>query len=242
MDLTGYLSISGNKITITAFLALSPLLFSAGINAAIVINEVDYDQPGKDSAEFIELFNNGNRTTSLDGYKLDLINGSNSSIYRTIDLSGFNMNAGGYFVICSDTTQVANCNFDFTNKTGWIQNGAPDALALYDNQQHVVDSLSYEGDLLPFTEEASVIVKDSNSIITDLSRLPNGADSNINSVNFDLGCITPGTANIAGTGNCSAARVSAVPVPAAIWLLGSGLAGFIGIGYKKRKVNKTVKS
>ncbi len=245
MDLTGCLSNTGNKTSITAFLAmssltLSSLIFTAEANAAIIINEVDYDQPGKDRAEFIELFNNGSHRVSLEGYSIKLINGAKNTTYRTINLDTFNMNAGGYFVICGDSTRVENCNFDFTNKTGWIQNGAPDALALYD-QRHIVDSLSYEGSLSPYTEGAPVIAKDSNKLITDLSRLPNGIDSNVNRTDFNLGCITPGTANIAGTGNCSTVSVSAVPVPAAIWLLSSGLAGFIGIGYKK-KINKTVTS
>ncbi len=65
--------------------------FAMGLNAAVVINEIDYDQPGTDTAEFIELFNSGASAVSLDNYSVDLINGSNSSSYRSIDLSGFSI-------------------------------------------------------------------------------------------------------------------------------------------------------
>ena len=45
--------------------------------AALIINEVDYDQPGSDTAEFIELYNSGPTSIDLNGYTLDLVNGSN---------------------------------------------------------------------------------------------------------------------------------------------------------------------
>ena len=42
-------------------ISLGLLALTSGItlssHAAVVINEIDYDQPGPDSAEFIELFN-----------------------------------------------------------------------------------------------------------------------------------------------------------------------------------------
>ncbi len=204
-------------------------------NASVVINEVDYDQVGSDTAEFIELFNTGTTSISLDGYRIDLINGSNSSIYRSIDLSGFTLLSGAYFVVCNDPTQVRNCNFDFTSTNGWIQNGAPDAIALYENEQ-LADALSYEGEIFPFTENIPVITMDSNSIQMSLSRFPDGFDSNANNLDFDTGCITPGTANILGSGDCSMDAVSAVPVPAAAWLFGSGLIGLAGISRKKLPV------
>ena len=70
--------------------------FTTSANAAIVINEFDYDQPGTDNAEFIELFNNGS-TSSLDNFSIQLINGTNSQAYRTINLTGYNINTNGYF-------------------------------------------------------------------------------------------------------------------------------------------------
>ena len=56
-------------------------------------------------------------------------------------------------------------------------------------------------------------------------------DTNDNMNDFDSGCITPGGANIAGTGDCS--LTSAVPLPAAAWLFGFGLAGLLGVARRQ---------
>jgi predicted extracellular nuclease len=206
---------------------------SLNTHAALVINEIDYDQPGSDTAEFIELFNAGSSAVSLDSYFLDLINGSNSSSYRTIDLTGFTINANGYFVVCGDASQVANCDYNFTTSSGWLQNGSPDAVALYSDTT-IIDSLSYEGYQSPFTEGDALVPEDNNVEILSIIRMPDGFDSDDNASNFQLGCITPGTANIAGAGDCSTAGVSAVPIPAAVWLFGSGLLGLVGVARRKK--------
>ena len=136
-------------------ISLGLLALTSGItlssHAAVVINEIDYDQPGTDSAEFIELFNAGSSVISLDNYVIDLINGSNSSSYRNIKLTGFSIDADSYFVVCSNASLVANCNYRFTSSNGWIQNGAPDSVALYESTI-LLDTLSYEGLLSPYTE------------------------------------------------------------------------------------------
>lgn len=216
------------KLSLLAFASS----FTLSANAAIIVNELDYDQPGADTAEFIELFNSGSSTVALNGYSIDLINGFNDSIYRSIDLSGFDIGANGYFVVCGDASLVANCDYSFTTTSGWIQNGAPDAVALYDNN-NLVDTLSYEGALPPFTEGDFMTISDNNSDIVSLSRIFNGTDSNNNALDFQLGCITPGSANIAGVGDCSVSSVSAVPLPAAVWLFGSGVIGLVGFARRK---------
>lgn len=216
----------------TALLALSgSLAFNS--HAAIVINEIDYDQPGTDTAEFIELFNTGPSRVSLDGYSISLINGSNASSYRNIDLSGFNIDASGYFVTCGDSSLVANCDYSFTSSSGWFQNGGPDAVALYQDTT-LIDSFAYEGELQPFTEGNISTLSDSNSEMGSLARLFDGMDSDNNAVDFQLGCSTPGTANIAGSGDCSTSAVSPVPLPAAAWLFGSGLIGLVGMARRRQ--------
>ena len=201
-------------------------------HAAIIINEIDYDQPGADTAEFIELFNTGTSEISLNNYSIDLINQNSASIYRNIDLSGFSIVASGYFVICGGTGLVANCDYKFTASNSWFQNGTKDAIALYENTT-LLDSLSYEGLVTPFTEGDVVIAKDNNNDIVSLARIADGIDTNNNDLDFQLGCITPGSANIAGIGNCSITQISAVPLPAAAWLFGSGIAGLIGFSRRK---------
>lgn len=220
-----------NMLACASGIIISSIAFSG--HAAIIINEIDYDQPGADTAEFIELFNTDTSAVSLNNYSIDLINQSASSIYRSIDLSGFNIAANGYFVICSDTTQVANCDYSFTSTSGWFQNGTKDAIALYEDTT-LLDSLSYEGSVTPFTEGDALIAKDNRVDIVSLARIANGIDTNNNNLDFQLGCITPGSANIAGTGNCSVTSVSAVPLPAAVWLFGSGLLGMVGLARRKQ--------
>jgi len=219
---------SGNLVKNTTA-GLLTFVCSASINtqASIIINEIDYDQPGTDIAEFIELFNTGNDSISLDNYTIALINGNDSSTYRTINLSSFSIDANGYFVVCGNASLVANCDYSFTTTNSWFQNGAPDAVGLYDNTS-LLDSLSYEGLLNPLTEGDFLIVSDNASDIVSLSRIINGIDTNNNASDFQHGCITPGTANIAGIGDCSSASVSAVPIPAAAWLFGSGLISLLG--------------
>jgi predicted extracellular nuclease len=209
---------------------LSSTLVFAG-HAAVVINEIDYDQPGTDAAEFIELFNSGTSTISLDNFFIDLINGSTSSSYRSIDLSGFSINSNSYFVMCSDASAVANCNYSFTTTNSWFQNGSPDAIALYENGS-MIDSLSYEGSLLTYTEGDALTISDGASEALSISRITDGLDSNNNALDFELGCITPGSANIGGSGDCSTS-VSAVPLPAAAWLFGSGMIGLVGFARRK---------
>lgn len=201
---------------------------------AVIINEIDYDQPGADTAEFIELYNDSSSSVSLDTYSINLINGSDNSVYRSIDLSGFSVGANGYFVICNSDSGVANCNDAFTSNTGWFQNGAPDAIALLENG-NIVDSLSYEGSVPSATEGTALTLADSGTVTESLSRIPNGIDTNDNQADFQLGCITPGSANIAGSGDCSVQAVSTVPVPASSWLFASGLIGLIGMRRKHSK-------
>jgi hypothetical protein len=199
--------------------------------AALIINEVDYDQPGSDTAEFIELYNSGFASIDLNGYTLDLINGIDGSAYNSFDLGGYNITAGGYLVLCDNTATVMNCSID-VGSSGWLQNGGADgdAIALY-NASLLIDSIAYKynntSTLGMFAEGGSGAGIDPSSEIGSLARLPNGIDTNLNSNDFGTGCITPGTANIAGTGDCSS--LSAVPIPAAVWLFGSGLLGLIGV-------------
>lgn len=227
------------KHTINHVSAISTGVILLGLAApchtAVIINEIDYDQPGSDTAEFIELFNPDENSVALDGYTLTLVNGSNGSSYNSFDLSGLSMPAFGYLVLCGDTQAVANCNIDVAT-SGWIQNGGSngDAVALMLGNT-LVDSVANEniGSLLgQYGEGNSFTVADSNSITMSIARLPDGIDTNINASDFNSACITPGSANISGTGDCSV-NVNPVPVPAAVWLFGSGLIGLIGISRRK---------
>ncbi|MDX1547812.1 MAG: lamin tail domain-containing protein, partial [Rhodothermales bacterium] len=111
-----------------ANLAASSGCTDPGATPDVVINEVDADTPGTDSAEFVELF--GTPGLALDGLVLVLYNGNGDVAYDAFDLDGQTTDAGGYFVLCGDAANVPNCDLDVSPNTNLIQNGA-DAVALY---------------------------------------------------------------------------------------------------------------
>ncbi len=63
-------------------------------STSLVINEVDYDQPGTDAAEFLELKNVSGAPIGLDAYGLAFVNGANGSTYLTVDLPDVVLPAG----------------------------------------------------------------------------------------------------------------------------------------------------
>jgi uncharacterized protein len=174
----------------------------------LVINEIDYDQPGTDAAEFIEIRNNGGAPVNLDPVVIELVNGTGTVVYQTIDLPNVNLAPGAYFVVCANNTTTPNCNMDVAPNTDLVQNGAPDAVALRWNGI-LVDTVSYEGDTgVPYTETSGSGLTDNNSDdFVGLSRLPDGTDTGVNNTDLSLRCITPGAANVATTVPCSAPAI-----------------------------------
>ncbi len=170
----------------------------------LVINEIDYDQPGSDAAEFIEIKNTGIASASLDGVAIELVNGSGGSVYRTIALPAVALPGGDYFVVCGDAATTANCDLDVSPDSNLIQNGEPDAARLvFDGT--VLDAVSYEGEV-PGAVEGTGAVADAGTTGEDnkgISRTPDGADSDDNSVDFAFVCITPGNANTDRTDGCT---------------------------------------
>lgn len=92
----------------------------------IVINEVDADQTGTDTEEFIELLWTPN--TSLDGYVVVLFNGSDDKSYMSYDLDGKTTDADGLFILATSSIATGS-DIDMGNDNK-VQNGA-DAVAVY---------------------------------------------------------------------------------------------------------------
>ncbi len=182
----------------------------------LVINEVDYDQPGADAGEFIEIRNNDSVPVNLYPYRLDLINGDGAVLYKTIHFPNFLLSPGEYFVVCTDADLVIYCDLTFG---GSIQNGSPDAVSLWLDTT-LIDTVSYEGDTAPpYTEGSGVGLADDGLGITGISRLPDGLDTNQNNSDLSQRCLTPGWANTAATDDCEtllpptiAITVTAVPL------------------------------
>ncbi|MDA8692775.1 lamin tail domain-containing protein, partial [Saprospiraceae bacterium] len=159
----------------------------------LVINEVDYDQGATDDAEFIELFNPCGQAIDMSTYSIQLINGGNNNTYETINLSG-TLASGDYYVICTNSSNTPNCDLELTTNANLIQDGAPDAIALFDGTV-IADVLSYEGNVTGFVEGTATGLMDDGSIPSfGLSRIPNGSDSDNNDNDFSFTLATPGEA------------------------------------------------
>ncbi|GAB5537039.1 MAG: hypothetical protein Rubg2KO_32880 [Rubricoccaceae bacterium] len=94
------------------------------------INEVHYDNASSDVNEGVEIA--GTAGGDLTGWTVALYNGSNGTQYGTLVLSG------------TIDNEVANQGALWFARSG-LQNGAPDGLALVDDEGTVVQFLSYEG-------------------------------------------------------------------------------------------------
>ncbi len=179
---------------------LSLLFAPALLHAQLVINEVDYDQPGTDAAEFLELKNIGSTSYPLDEVAVILVNGSGGApaTYLTISSDTWpDLAPGGYFVICANGS-TPNCGHLATPATNLIQNGVPDAIALVNTvTDEVLDVLSYGGNVVGYVEGTGTTAVDVNSVDErSLNRWPDGADTNNNDADFRVGCSTPGTTNL----------------------------------------------
>ncbi|WP_417866793.1 T9SS type A sorting domain-containing protein [Xanthomarina gelatinilytica] len=92
----------------------------------VVINEIDADTPGTDTAEFIEL--KGTPGASLNGLVVVLFNGSNDTSYAAYDLDGKTLDANGFFIL-ANTPLISGQDIDL-GASNSLQNGA-DAVAVY---------------------------------------------------------------------------------------------------------------
>lgn len=200
--------------------ALGAPLFLCGLPAAqasVIISEVFYDAAGADANQvFVELF--GTAGTGLDGWSLVGINGSTGRGYLTVNLAGV-IPADGVFVVADGTagaTEVSNADF-ITSAN--FQNGA-DSIQLFQGAT-LMDAVGY-GDF------ASAVFAGEGAAAMDVAAGDSLArwrliDTDNNGADFVAGAPTPGVV-----------PVSAVPVPAALWLFGPGLCALVGVGRRRR--------
>ncbi|MDJ0710959.1 MAG: lamin tail domain-containing protein [Woeseiaceae bacterium] len=169
----------------------------------VVINEIDYDQPGSDAAEFVELKNISGSEIDLDGYVLQFINGNGGAPYQTFNLPAVVLPDDGFFVVCGDAANTPNCDLDVSPNSNLIQNGAPDGIVLL-NGADLVDGVSYEGDIPGVAEGSGAGLADSSGTdFVGISRMPDGFDSDQNNVDLGLACITPGAVNAISASGCT---------------------------------------
>lgn len=178
------------------------------LTSTLVINEVDYDQPGLDAGEFIEIYNGSPVELDLTGLAVVLINGANSTEYGRVSLDGVTLSGGGYVVLATSDVGVPP-DVQLIVFTGIIQNGAPDGVALFETETNtLVDALTYEGSITAATIEGALgtfnlvegiatSAQDSDLEAGSLIRNPNGSDTGNAAVDWGFTTTpTPGAANI----------------------------------------------
>jgi len=164
----------------------------------LVINEIDYDQTGADTAEFVEIHNPTSAAIDLAGYALVAVNGTAAGPeYARVALTG-SIAAGGYVLVTAMGSTVAGATLSLPMP---MQNGMPDGIVLV-GPTGIVDAAIYEGTMPMVTlmGATAVALAESGSIGTDggadgLSRRPNGCDRDMPTMDWAAAPLTPGAAN-----------------------------------------------
>ena len=166
--------------------------------AELVINEVDYDQAGEDTLEFLELYNTGDAPVQLGPLVVEMVNGSNDQGYGSYPLAdaGAEIAPGGFLII-GNPNVIAGLADDVLRiemPLNGLQNG-PDGVRIVNMDRARLEGFSYEGFLPDVTEGGAFDGRDAGG--GSLGRCPNGADTDDNSVDFRfMEASTPGVANV----------------------------------------------
>ncbi|NVJ59418.1 MAG: endonuclease [Gammaproteobacteria bacterium] len=124
------IDLSGNESTQSEALNVTTLDAPTPVEGELWINEIHYDNASTDVEEFFEIA--GPAGFDLQGTQVALYNGSNGTLYNTINLTG----------VISDLQNGFGTQGFYVRG---IQNGSPDGIALISNTGEVVQFLSYEG-------------------------------------------------------------------------------------------------
>jgi vibriolysin len=179
---------------------------------SIVLNEVDYDQVGNDTAEFVEIYNPTPAAVDLTNMAVVFVSGTTKAEYLRVDLTG-SLGPGRYAVIASPLMPGADAGaaagrYLFPATSNNMRNGGPNGVGILDKaSSRLVDALSYGGPLLAaqvngvtgsldFVEGTSATVADSNTTPGSMCRSPNGADTDDADSDWVIcAAPTPGAAN-----------------------------------------------
>ncbi len=183
------------------------------------INELDYDQPGLDTGEFVEIVNVGSERSRLRRVALVFVNGTTSTEYRRVQLAG-RLGPLRRLVVATPSVPVdeAARALPLPLTRDNVQNGAPDGVALVNTRtDEVLDAVAYEGSIEDATIEGlpgtfsmgdgqPVQEADSNEVAGSICRLPDHTDSDDDDRDWSACNPTPGSANVRSTARAPGRR------------------------------------
>jgi imidazolonepropionase-like amidohydrolase len=203
-------SAAASTVTATLGIEMETAMVTVTTVAAVthlVINEIDYDQPMTDAAEFVEIFNPTSSDIALTGNSLLFFNGSDlADPYRVVELTG-TLAAGAYLLVANSGVTAPGGVTKIVIPDNIVQNGMPDGVALFNTTTNtVVDALSYEGSVGMITysgvsfslvEMTATTATDPGTGLGSLVRMPNGADTNNALLDWAMSSTpTPGSVNM----------------------------------------------
>ena len=224
------------KIAIVVAMVIATGSAVQSAQAALFISEVAPWSSGNSSlgADWFEVTNSGTSAVNITGWKMD---DNSNSFAAAVALNGITSISAGESVIFIESNAPATVVPAF--KTLWFGANSPaglqigtytgsgvglstssDAVNLFNAagvlQANVSFGSSPSGPSYPTFDNAAAL---NNTTITHLSAA--GTNGAFVAANDSLEIGSPGT-------------VTATPIPAAAWLLGSGLLGLVGIRRKKQ--------
>lgn len=178
------------------------------MKTTLLINEVNADNPGEDTMEYLELYHVSGQKVALKGYHLVLYNGKGNIAYRVLDLGDFSTDDQGFLLVGSGNLVPRPA---IILSKGIIQNG-PDAIALYFgrsdlyvgmpvNNENLVDALVHKSNKRDKADElVRVLTPGTEPFLEDsLFRTTDESLERCQRVDsqrfFQLGAPTPGADN-----------------------------------------------
>ncbi len=181
----------------------APSVWVLGDEPALLVNELDVDQPGTDAGEFIELLNPFPFDMPMELTSIDVVDGSGgfADVLFTPAIRGMSIPASGRLVLCptGSTLPVCDAYDDFS-----LPDDGPAAVAVR-LTGILEDTVSYEGDTPEgYTEGTGVGIDDPGvEDFMSFSRIPDGTDTNHNANDVSLRCVSPGLPNLDATAGCT---------------------------------------
>jgi hypothetical protein len=172
--------------------------------ARLIVNEIDYDEPGPEDTEHIEILNAGCEPADLRDWAVRLINGDGQResdfYYDVIALqrAGDFLNPGARLLVADqrvpNAPRVQRVELAAEPPSA-IQNGRRDGVEVLFRMRDVVDAVIYEGTLAGEGEGEGAPGDPQDGLAQSIGRCPDGVDTDDNAADFRVMVSTPGLDN-----------------------------------------------